>query len=243
MIRVGTAGWTVPRRVAEAFPVEGTGLERYTARFNCAEINSTFYRPHKPATFERWAATTPEGFRFSVKIPKTITHDARLKEAAHLLPPFLEQLAPLGDKLGPLLVQLPPSLALDLEVAHSFFAAFRALFHGAIVCEPRHASWFEPEVDALWTEHRLSRVGADPARTPEAAIPGGWPALAYWRLHGSPRLYYSEYDTPFLQALAAALTQAPGEVWCVFDNTVSGAAAANALELNALLGGEPAASR
>ena len=235
MIGIGTAGWTIPRRVAEAFPTEGSGLERYTARFNCAEINSTFYRPHKPATFERWAATTPPGFLFAVKAPKAVTHEARLRDSSEAMGRFLAEVAMLGDKLGPVLVQLPPSLALDTDVATGFFDDLRTRHPGDIVCEPRHASWFTSEADALLAERRIARVAADPARVPEAALPGGWRGLAYWRLHGSPRLYYSEYDASYLDALAGDLAAAAADAWCIFDNTVSGAAAANALELRARL--------
>ena len=231
VIRVGTAGWTVPRTVAEAFPVEGTGLERYAARFNCAEINSTFYRPHRASTFERWASSTPEDFRFSVKIPRSITHEAKLRDSAALFSAFLEQLAPLGPKLGPLLVQLPPSLAFDAEVAAAFFAEVRAAFEGPVACEPRHATWFEADAADLLARRHIARVAADPARVPEAARPGGWPGLVYHRLHGSPRLYYSAYEDHVLDALAADLRGATAEAWCVFDNTVSGAAATNALDL------------
>jgi uncharacterized protein YecE (DUF72 family) len=232
MIRVGTAGWTIPRRVAEAFPAEGAGLQRYTARFNCAEINSTFYRPHRPATYERWAASTPPDFRFAVKAPKAATHQARLRDCAEVMARFLAEVAALGDKLGPVLVQLPPSLAWDPAVAPSFFADLRARHTGAVVCEPRHPSWFTPEPEGMLTALQVARVAADPARVPEAARPGGWPGLAYWRLHGSPRLYYSAYEPPWLDALARDLAAAANDAWCIFDNTVSGAAAANALELS-----------
>ena len=231
MIRVGTAGWTVPRRVAEHFPAEGSGLERYTARFNAAEINSTFYRSHRPGTLARWAATVPADFRFSAKAPKTVTHEARLKDAEVLMARFFGEIAELGDRLGPVLVQLPPSLAWDEAVAAPFFAAVRGMFDGALVCEPRHPTWFTADVDAALADARVARVAADPARVPEAARPGGWRGLAYWRLHGSPRLYYSEYEPSYVDALATELLAWPADAWCVFDNTVSGAAAANALQL------------
>ncbi|MDP8917154.1 MAG: DUF72 domain-containing protein, partial [Pseudomonadota bacterium] len=230
-VRIGTAGWSIPRRVAEAFPAEGTGLERYAARFDAAEINSTFYRPHKPATLERWAASTPEHFRFAVKLPKAITHERRLADALAPTEEFLESLAPLGARLGPVLVQLPPKLAFDPPVAEAFFRGFRALFDGALACEPRHGGWFGPEAAALLAEHRVARVAADPARVPEAAEPGGWPGLVYHRLHGSPRIYYSEYEPEFIDTLAQVIAPSAVETWCVFDNTVSGAAAANALAL------------
>lgn len=233
--RIGTAGWAIPRAVAERFPAEGTGLQRYAARFRAAEINSTFYRSHRPATFARWREATPPGFRFAVKLPRTITHDAKLADAGGLLRGFLAEVSALGDKVGPLLVQLPPKAAFDPELAARFFADLRDAWDGLVACEPRHASWFAAEADALLAAHRVARVAADPAPDPAAASPGGWRGLAYWRLHGAPRMYYSAYDAPALERLAAAIAAQAGEAWCVFDNTASGAAAADALTLVELL--------
>jgi uncharacterized protein YecE (DUF72 family) len=238
MVRVGTAGWTIPRLVADEFPAEGTGLERYAARFSAAEINSTFYRSHKPSTWARWREATPADFRFAAKVPKAITHGAKLARCEALLDAFVEEVTRgLGEKLGPLLVQLPPSLAFDAEVAGAFVAAMRQRSKHSIVCEPRHASWFEPDADALLIGHQVARAAADPARHPNAAIPGGWRGLAYWRLHGSPRMYYSSYDDAFLAELAGAVRAHEGEAWVIFDNTTTGAAAANALHLSRMLSG------
>jgi uncharacterized protein YecE (DUF72 family) len=231
-LRIGTAGWAIPRAVAERFPAEGTGLARYAARFDAVEINSTFYRPHRPQTFARWAETTPASFRFAVKAPRAITHEARLVDVEARLVQFVGEVSALGEKLGPLLVQLPPSLAFDAGVAERFFAVVAKVWDGACVCEPRHASWFEPEADGLLRAYRLGRVAADPARHPLAGELGGDPSLAYWRLHGSPRMYYSSYDEGWLEGLAAKLRVSPAaDTWCMFDNTTSGAAAANALAL------------
>ena len=235
---VGTAGWSIPRDVAEAFPAQGSGLERYATLFNAVEINSTFYRSHRPQTFERWRAATPEGFRFSVKAPKAITHEARLSNCGPRLAQFFDEIAPLAEKLGPILVQLPPSLAFDTALADDFFASLRRYFEGAVAVEPRHVSWFGPQAAALLGPLRLSRVAADPACAADAAIPGADHRLAYWRLHGSPRLYFSSYGPAALGALAAAIAETrAGEAWCIFDNTASGAAAANALALKARLEG------
>src|SRR5690349_2461308 len=112
-IKIGTAGWSIPRVTAAELPSAGSGLQRYAARFNCTEINSSFYRPHQPKTYARWATTTPAGFRFALKLPKAITHEARLVEVGDRLAAFREEASGLGDKLGPLLVQLPPSLAFE----------------------------------------------------------------------------------------------------------------------------------
>jgi uncharacterized protein YecE (DUF72 family) len=237
-LRIGTAGWTIPRVTAGQFPAEGSSLQRYAARFDAAEINSTFHRSHRPTTYLRWAESTPADFRFAVKLARTITHDAKLERIGDLLDVFLLEARLLGERLGPLLVQLPPSLAFDSRIAGAFFEQLRARWDGAVACEPRHASWFTSEADSLLRQAKAARVAADPARHAGAGSPGGWTGLAYWRLHGSPRVYYSSYPEAALDTLAQALASSEAaETWCVFDNTASGAAAADALALKARLGG------
>src|SRR5438067_5165479 len=105
---VGCAGWGIHKDVAGRFPPEGSQLERYAAVFPAVEINSSFYRPHQPATYARWAASVPPGFRFSVELPKAISHEARLRDADALLDRFAFEVNHLGAKLGCVLVQLPP---------------------------------------------------------------------------------------------------------------------------------------
>ncbi|HYW50263.1 MAG TPA: DUF72 domain-containing protein [Gemmatimonadaceae bacterium] len=226
---IGTAGWSLPREAQSHFPALGTHLERYAARFPAVEINSSFYRPHRPETYARWAASVPATFRFCVKLPRTITHDARLVQAGPLLDDFLPGPAALGATFGCLLVQLPPSLGYDADVTEDFLGELCARYDGPIAIEPRHASWFDADVDALLTAWQVARVAADPARVPEAAIPGGWPGMVYFRLHGSPRMYYSAYDDAYLDRVAAQLGEAPADAWCIFDNTTLGAATENAL--------------
>src|SRR5690348_12631727 len=106
MMRIGAAGWSIPRQIAAEFPTEGSSLERYAARFSAAEINSSFHRPHRISTWERWRDSVPGDFRFSVKLPKVITHQAKLQPSADLVTNFLDQAHTLGEKLAVLLVQL-----------------------------------------------------------------------------------------------------------------------------------------
>lgn len=167
-----------------------------------------------------------------MKVPKEITHQRRLIDCAEPIATFAEQSAGLGDRRGPMLVQLPPSLVLDAEVAARFFDNLRDAADGSpIVCEPRNASWFTPDADALLVEHHVARVAADPARVPEAAKHGGWPGLRYSRLHGSPRMYYSSYDAAIIARLADEAAASEVESWTIFDNTASGAAVENALAM------------
>jgi uncharacterized protein YecE (DUF72 family) len=239
-IRVGCAGWSIPSRHSALFGEGDSHLARYATRFDVVEINSTFHRRHQPGTFERWAASVPAGFRFSAKLPKAITHEARLHATGGALDAFFDGIAGLGAKLGGVLVQLPPSLAFDARLADRFFAMVRRRSDARLACEPRHASWFEPRVDGLWKRYAVARVAADPALVAQAARPGG-PASArwrYWRWHGSPRMYYSAYDDAALRALADGLGGAAGvraPAWCIFDNTAHGHAMADAARLQAML--------
>lgn len=231
-IRIGTAGWSFPRDLD--FPVEGTGLERYAARFDFVEINSSFYRPHQRKTYERWAASTPAGFRFAVKVPQTITHERRLVEVDDLLARFLHETDGLSDKRGPLLVQLPPSLRFEAPRVEAFLATWRRATDAPTVLEPRHASWFAVEPEGLLAGFQIARVAADPAVVPEAVEPGGWRGLTYRRLHGSPVIYESAYGPGALDALAERLV-GETETWCIFDNTKFGAATRDALAVKAKL--------
>jgi uncharacterized protein YecE (DUF72 family) len=238
---IGTAGWSLPRDVQDAFPGEGSHLQRYAARFRASEINSSFHRPHREFVWRRWADSVPPHFRFCAKVPKAITHEKRLVQAEDDLFAFVEQVSPLGARLACLLVQLPPSLAFDASVAARFLEALRAAWHGDAVLEPRHSSWFSPDADALLASHRVARVLAEPVRFPSAAVPGGWPDLVYVRLHGSPRIYYSAYDAPLLASLAHRIAmeiRKARTVWCIFDNTAAGAAAHNALALETAMARE-----
>jgi uncharacterized protein YecE (DUF72 family) len=239
-IYVGIAGWSIPGAQAELFPGSGTHLERLSQQLNAAEINTTFYRPHQPKTYSRWAEATPPDFRFSVKARRTMTHEKRLTDPG-LIADFLIEVQHLGDKLGTLLFQFPPSLGLNLKTATIFFETLRSQWGGAVVCEPRHHSWFTPEPEAIFIEYQISRAAADPSVVPAASQPGGWPGLVYYRLHGSPEMYHSPYTPEFLASQAAILkgyAQSGVEAWCIFDNTAAFFAQLNALELTRLLGSE-----
>lgn len=227
-IRIGTAGWGIPSAYAAAFPGEGTHLRRYALRMNCVEINSYFYRPHQRKTYERWAASTPKGFRFSVTVPKLLTHDPRLAEPDVGLTRFADEVDGLGDKLGAVLVQLPPSLAFDKAIARKLFDRLARLVSVPIILERRHKSWFAPAVDAWLVKRRIARAAADPAPVAGAFDPCGWRGFTYMRLHGSPRMHYSAYEPPFITGLVTRLKAQRGHVWCVFDNTAGGAALGDA---------------
>jgi uncharacterized protein YecE (DUF72 family) len=234
--RIGCAGWAIRKTHAALFPSTGSHLARYARCFNTVEINSSFYLPHRRSTYERWAASVPGDFAFAVKAPRQITHEMRLLQTGAVLDAFLAEVSGLGEKLGPILFQLPPKLAFELRQVRAFFTELRSRFRGAVVCEPRHRDWFAPAAEDLLREFRVSRVAADPSVVTAAADPGGWRGLDYFRLHGSPRMYYSHYDDGKLERLAAELTAAAGRTcWCIFDNTAQDAATENAFTFKKLV--------
>ncbi|HYD34039.1 MAG TPA: DUF72 domain-containing protein [Methylophilaceae bacterium] len=243
-IHIGCASWSIPALHGTLLEGTGSHLERYASVFDTAEINSSFHRSHQQKTYARWAASVPEHFTFTVKMPKEITHIHKLVDCEKALTQFLDETSGLGQKLAVVLIQLPPKLHLDSSRATDFFAMFRSQYSGLAACEPRHADWFSPEGDSLLRSFQLARVAADPA--PRAlngiafvAQPGGWDGFRYFRLHGSPQMYASSYSAEFLQEIACQLAQGSGQektpAWCIFDNTSRGAAIPNALDLMRLV--------
>lgn len=227
---VGCAGWSISRETTVCFPGDGSQLQRYSSILGAVEINSSFYRPHRPSTYERWAASVPDEFRFSVKLPKRISHQLRLSGIEQELALFVGEAGALGEKLGCVLVQLPPSGAYVAPVADRFFSLIRQNVSCMVACEARHPSWFSSGATAMLQAHSITRVQADP--------PAGQPGVfvpttqdRYMRLHGSPKVYYSFYSEDFLTGLRTQLSREKHSAWVIFDNTASGAAIHNALSV------------
>jgi uncharacterized protein YecE (DUF72 family) len=169
----------------------------------------------RPATYEKWAEEVPRDFCFSVKMHRLITHYTRLRNV-DLLGDFFGSVAGLGKKLAVVLVQLPPALVFDAEVADRFWSALRKIYGGGAVCEPRHTSWQE----AGAREHLLG-YGIGPVLT---------------EIHGMPRKYHSSYGAEELARLADFLAAHSGRSrYVVFDNTAGPAGVRNALQLQNLL--------
>jgi uncharacterized protein YecE (DUF72 family) len=243
-MKIGTAGWTIGSAAAGEFPIEGSGLQRYSRILPVTEINSSFHRPHRKSTWERWYESVPAAFRFSVKIPKEISHERKLVECDEPLAAFLDQAHCLREKLAILLLQLPPKFQFEANLVERFCNKLAARTSAAVVCEPRNATWFTGEADELLKRMKVARVAADPASTPAAASPGGWKGLSYWRLHGSPVIYRSSYADRirfYADRLIREMTRGR-ECWCIFDNTASSAAISDALLLREALNADQSRS-
>jgi uncharacterized protein YecE (DUF72 family) len=167
-----------------------------------------------------------------VKVPRTLTHDGNLAPLPEVLDQFAAEVHGLGTKLGVLLVQLPPKLAFEAPLARRFFRELRKRIDVPIACEPRHPSWGSQRAASVLVECAVARVAADPSPWPGADEPGGYEPLAYFRWHGQPRKYYSDYDREGLELLwrqLAVARKTAAQVWSIFDNTVLGYAFGNAL--------------
>ncbi len=236
LMKIGTAGWNIPKQFAAAFPAEGSHLERYSRALRAVEINSTFYKPHQPKTFLRWKEETPHDFAFSIKMTKVFTHEKRLNVSRAEISDWLKPMTELGEKFSALLVQLPPSLVFSEKSVELFFRNLRHEFGGLIALEPRNVSWIEPVALALNDEFDISKVEADPDRCPTPEKELNRSRSRYLRLHGSPRIYYSDYSVKFLERVARDFESHPPckgepESWIIFDNTTLGFGTKNAIEL------------
>ncbi len=235
-IRVGIAGWSNPPAHRSKRADAQSHLAYYARHFDCVEINSSFYRSHRRETYQRWCDSTPARFRFAVKMPRCITHESGLRNTRRELSAFFAQIEGLGRKLAVILIQLPPSLEFTARTVGTFFQGLPRLPDLHLVCEPRHVSWFSKNADAVLLRAGVSRAAVDPAIIGAAALPAGDRQFAYYRWHGSPRMYYSSYRAAQLTSLAKTLCAAEQrEAWCIFDNTARHAAWRNAANLESAL--------
>jgi uncharacterized protein YecE (DUF72 family) len=236
---IGTAGWSLPSQLKDAFSGRGRHLSQYSEILNCCEINSSFYRTHKYETYVRWAASVPTDFKFSVKLSKHFTQVNRLTETGSALKENIQTMAGLGAKWGVLLIQLPPSLNFNPRVANRFLKKLRQYYLGSIVIEPRDQSWGSHTALELLSDYKVGKVLADPERCkiPRVKRPQV-EKIRYLRLHGTPQIYKSSYSDPILEriknSLLSPISEA-SETWCIFDNTAYGFGTQNALTLKALI--------
>jgi uncharacterized protein YecE (DUF72 family) len=232
MIYVGTAAWTIPKIAAESFPLEGSHLERYAQVLNAVEINSSFYKDHQAKSYKRWADSTPIDFKFSVKLNKRFTHECHLKVDQEDLRTNLSAISQLGEKWGTLLLQFAGKqqfLAPEMEV---FYKTIRERFEGPVALEARNLSWLSSEAIMLMQEYGISKVDADPEKCPGDLNFEFPEKIKYYRLHGSPEIYKSDYDPKYLDQLFKRMSSKHhGDVWCIFDNTTFGHATNNAVTI------------
>jgi uncharacterized protein YecE (DUF72 family) len=203
-VRVGTSGYAFKEWKGPFYPEDLSDkdmLRYYSAQFSTVEINNTFYRLPKEHVLSDWASQVPDGFALALKASQRITHHARLKaEAASPLEFLLKNVSALGDRLGPILFQLPPNLKKDLPRLQAFVALLPA--KGKYTIEFRHASWFDDDVVATLRERQIALTVIDQEEFSAPMIP-----TASW---GYLRLHRYDYDA---RALATWARRVQDEPW------------------------------
>ncbi len=237
---IGTSGWHYYHWKGRFYPQDLPAqqwLSFYAQRFPTVELNASFYRQPRGSSWDMWRRTAPEGFLFAVKANRFITHIKRLDDCADPLSRFLEGARRLGDRLGPVLYQMPPSFHRTEENVRRLESFLPLLPDGLMhAFEFRHKSWFEDDTLAQLRRHGVAFCSFDMVglECPLAATA----RYAYVRFHGSEALYASNYTEEMLADWAARLRELGrdvDDVFAYFNNDAWGFAAANAATLKTLL--------
>jgi uncharacterized protein YecE (DUF72 family) len=236
-IHIGTSGWSYDHWKGPFYPEDLPGnrmLDYYTRHFRSVEINSSFYRLPEKKTLQHWYDCTPRDFLFTAKASRYITHMKKLREPKKTVPVFLDRISILGDKLGPILFQLPPHWRFNAERLRAFLESLSTEFRYAF--EFRDRSWLNPHTYELLSRHAMSfcLYELEGFTTPEINTTD----FVYVRLHGPGEAYQGSYRRKALCARAETFTEWVREgksVWCYFDNDQCGYAARNADKLQGIL--------
>ena len=234
---VGTSGFVYDDWRGRFYPEKlprHKWLEYYSEQFHTIELNNSFYRLPSESAFQRWHDVTPSDFTFALKVSRFITHIKRLKNTEEAVDTFISKARILGEKLGPLLYQLPPSLHRDDDILESFLSTLPSgLQH---VIEFRHHSWFEDEVFEILRRYATGFCIFD---MPDLTCPLVATAdFAYVRFHGSTGLYYSCYSEDEMDNWAKKLAQLPDSVrhlYIYFNNDAQAFAVSNACTIHSKL--------
>jgi len=237
-VHIGTSGWHYAHWRGPFYPhglPDERMLDHYVTRFHTAEINNTFYRLPKEKAVAQWRDAVPKGFVFAVKGSRYLSHIKRLKDAEEPVSTFVERVEGLGDKLGPILFQLPPRWHRNLERLQAFLEVMPCDVRCAL--EFRDPDWFGEE-----TEKMLAESGAafciydfNGRESPQPVTTD----FVYVRLHGPLGAYQGSYSDDALSTWAercASWSTDGKEVFFYFDNDENGYAAANALRLQEIVG-------
>jgi len=235
-VHIGTSGWNYPHWQGFFYPEHcprGKWLEYYARHFDAVELNASFYRLPSLETFGKWRQRTPEKFLWAIKMNRYITHIRRLKNVEEAMARFYDAVSALGEKLGPILVQFPPSLIYKNSLIGNFLDLLDPSRRHAI--EVRHDSWMQDEfLDSLRRRNIAFCISDTAGRYPgRVAVTADF---AYLRLHGSRQLYASLYTEEELRDWAEKIRDWSCETWVFFDNDFEGNAVRNALRLREIFG-------
>lgn len=240
-VHIGISGWSYSDWKGVFYPSDISSkdwLSFYAESFSCTEINSSFYRLPRKQTVQNWVDKVPKHFYFCPKLNRYITHLKKLRDAEEPMERFFDAFAPMLKKMGPVLIQLPPSLSFDKDVAVTFFDLLKKKYSIAdFVLEPRHKSWLEEESISLLKKYKVGFVIS------QSGV--GFPYAEYItskniyvRFHGPGKLYASSYSKDELAYFASLFKKWLKEkyhLWIFFNNCYNGVATENARELEQLL--------
>lgn len=236
-VRIGCSGWQYRHWKGDFYPADlpqQHWLEFYAQRFDTVEVNNSFYRLPSADAFAAWQRRAPMGFRFAVKASRYLTHLRKLRDPADALALFWSRAARLGDRLGPVLYQLPPRWHRDLDRLRVFLETLPA--DRAQAVEFRDATWYDPSVFALLREHDVTLCLHD-MRGSTAPVERIGP-FAYMRFHGSTGGYGGRYAEETLRTWADRLVEwsaADVPCWVYFNNDVGGHAPRDATRLREMV--------
>jgi uncharacterized protein YecE (DUF72 family) len=230
---VGTSGWQYQDWRGGLYPAklpQRLWLEHYAENFATVEVNNAFYRLPEKSTFEQWRERTPDDFVVAVKMSRYLTHVKRLKDPAEPVARFLDRAAGLRYKLGPVLLQLPPTLKGDPGLLEQTLAQFPR--HVDVVVEPRHPTWFTDETREVLEKHRAVLCWADRKGRPLAPL---WQTgdFGYIRLHEGRANPWPRYGKAALSSWLERAGQF-ARTYVFFNNDPGGAAVADATALVAM---------
>ncbi|MCX7679683.1 MAG: DUF72 domain-containing protein [Spirochaetes bacterium] len=232
---IGCSGWNYSHWAGKFYPetiAKSQWLQYYTSSFNTVEINATFYRQFKDSAYVRWYNNAPDDFRFSVKMSKYITHVKRLVNVDSEIRTCIASASLLKEKLGVILIQLPPSLIFDSALVSEFLSNLPANCRYTI--EARHKSWVCDLSFSLLQQFNVAWCISDTAgRYPYCEEVSA--DFVYIRLHGSKKMYASNYTDTELTAWAEKIMRWNKTAYCYFDNDFNAYAAHNAMKLKKML--------
>jgi uncharacterized protein YecE (DUF72 family) len=231
MVHIGTSGWQYRDWRGTFYPKgvpQRDWLRHYAARFATVELNNSFYRLPERSSFERWREVTPDDFVVAVKMSRFLTHVRRLRDPGPPVELFLERARGLGDKLGPVLLQLPPQLQADPERLADTLDRFPDDVRVAV--EPRHDSWFDDRVRALLEDRRAALCLADsPRRRTPAWRTADWGFVRFHEGRAAPHPCYGDRALTTWVERIASLWSPGADVYCYFNNDTRACAVRDAV--------------
>jgi uncharacterized protein YecE (DUF72 family) len=235
LFHIATSGWFYREWKGAFYPNELPShkwFSHYAQQFNTVELNAPFYRWPKPATVKTWKRQSPEHFRYSVKVNRTITHDKRFQGTHDLIREFYQIADVLGPKMGCFLFQLPPNFEFSAERLEMILSQLDSAHKN--VLEFRHASWWTLEVFAALKKRKIIFCSVSAPKLPDDLIITA--ETIYLRFHGANRWFYGLYSDQELAAWSAKIAaNGAKEAWIYFNNTADGSAIANARALGKII--------